>query len=92
MHILRRSAQKLYTPRLTTFCNFTLKIQTSWAKKAVKSILETWNVNVILYVWFIYFWVKKIKIRNVNKNNFKCKNLQQKTNIIQTEFMINSTT
>ena len=53
---------------MTTFYNFTLKIETSWAKKVVKSILETWNVNdVIVYVWFIYFWIKKIK-------NMQCKN------------------
>ena len=47
---------------MTTFYNFTLKIETSWAKKVVKSILETWNVNdVIVYVWFIYFQTKKKK-------------------------------
>ena len=47
---------------MTTFYNFTLKIETSWAKKVVKSILETWNVNdVIAYVWFIHFRVKKNK-------------------------------
>ena len=40
---------------MTTFYNFTLKIETSWAKKVVKSILESWNVNdVIAYVWFVY--------------------------------------
>ena len=36
---------------MTTFCNFTLKIETSWAKKVVKPILKTWNANdVIVYV------------------------------------------
>ena len=38
---------------MTNFYNFTLKIETSWAKKVVKSILETWYVNVIVYLWFI---------------------------------------
>ena len=42
MYILRRSSQKLKNIfPMTTFCNFTLKIETSWAKKVVKSILET---------------------------------------------------
>ena len=40
---------------MTTLLNFTFKIETSWAKKVVKSILETWNANdLIVYVWFIY--------------------------------------
>ena len=46
---------------MTTFYNFTRKIETSWAKKVVKCILETWNVNVIVYVWFIYFQIKKMQ-------------------------------
>ena len=55
------------------FYDFALKIGTSWAKKVVKSSLETWNANdVIVYVWFIYSQIKKIKIRNVKKNNSKC--------------------
>ena len=40
---------------MTTFYDFNLKIETNWAKKVITSILETWNVNVIVYVWFIYF-------------------------------------
>ena len=39
---------------MTTFYNFTLKIETSWAKKIVKSILESWNANDVVYVWFVY--------------------------------------
>ena len=40
---------------MTTLLNFTFKIETSWAKNVVKSILETWNANdLIVYVWFIY--------------------------------------
>ena len=40
---------------MTTLLNFTFKIETSWAKNVVKSILETWNTNdFIVYVWFIY--------------------------------------
>ena len=39
---------------MTTFYKFTLKVETSWAKKVVKPILETWNANdVIVYVSFI---------------------------------------
>ena len=30
---------------MTTFYNFTLKPETSWVKKVVKLILETWNAN-----------------------------------------------
>ena len=52
---------------MTTFHNFTLKIGTSRAKKVIKSILETWKViDVIVYVWLIYFRIKKIK-------NMECK-------------------
>ena len=52
---------------MTTFYNLTLKIETSWAKKVVKSILETWNVSdVYMYVWFSYFRIKEIK-------NMQCK-------------------
>ena len=44
---------------MTTFYNFSLKIETSCAKKVVKPILETSNANdVIVYVGFIYFWIK----------------------------------
>ena len=40
---------------MTTLLNFTFKIETSWAKNVVKSILETWNASdLIVYVWFIY--------------------------------------
>ena len=34
---------------MTVFYNFALKIETSWAKKVVNPILETWNApNVIV--------------------------------------------
>ena len=47
---------------MTTFYNFTLKIENSWTKMVIKSILETGNANdVIVYVWFIYFQIKNIK-------------------------------
>ena len=60
-----------YFPLMTTFYNFTLKIETSWTKKVLKPILETWNANdVILYVWFIFSRIKK--------NNSKCKELKIK--------------
>ena len=52
---------------MTTFNNFTFKIETSFAKKVIKSILETWNVNsVIVYISFIYFRIKIIE-------NLQCK-------------------
>ena len=45
---------------MTTFYNSSLKIETSWAKKVIKLILETWNANdVIVYVWFICYRMKK---------------------------------
>ena len=57
---------------MTNCYDFTLKIETSWAKKVVKFILETWNVNdVIVYVWFIYFRIKKKEEYAIKKNNFK---------------------
>ena len=44
---------------MNTFYNFTLKIETSWTKKVLKPILETWNANdVIVYVWFIFSRIK----------------------------------
>ena len=76
---------------MTTFYNFTLEIETSSAKKVVKSILEIWNVKVIVFVWFIYFWKKTLKISNVKKNNFKCTEFTRKTKIIQIESKIKST-
>ena len=56
---------------MTTLYSFTLKLETSWAKEVVKSILETSDVNVTVYVWFIYFWIKTLKICNVKNNNIK---------------------
>ena len=35
---------------MTTFYDFAPKIETSWAKMDVNLSLETWNVNVIVYV------------------------------------------
>ena len=66
MYILRKSAPKLkkhiFFPLTTTFYNFAVKIETSLTKKFVKPILETENGNdVIIYVWFIHSWIKKIK-------------------------------
>ena len=53
---------------MTTFYNFTLKTETSWARKVVKSILETWNTNhVIVHVWFIYYQIKKFKKYTIQK-------------------------
>ena len=62
---------------MTTFYNFTYKIQTSWAKKVVKSILKTWDANdIIVYVWFIYSRIKKLKICNVKRIILNTQNLQ----------------
>ena len=45
---------------MTTFYNFALKTETSWAKKDIKPSFETWNVNdVIVYDWYIFFQIKK---------------------------------
>ena len=44
MYIFEKKCPKIKKhifPLMTTFYNFTLKIETSWAKKVVKSILET---------------------------------------------------
>ena len=53
---------------MTAFYNFALKIETSWAKKIGKPILETQNAanDVIVYVWFIHSLIKKFK-------NMQCK-------------------
>ena len=40
---------------MISFHNFTCKMETSWAEKVVKSILETWNVNLIVYVLLLIF-------------------------------------
>ena len=64
---------KTYFSLMTTFCDFALNIEASWAKKDVKPSLESWNVNdVIVYVWYNYSQIKRPKIWNVNKNNSKC--------------------
>ena len=82
IYILGRSAQKLkniFFSLLTIFYDFALKIETSWAKKAVKPSLETWNVNdVIVCVLYIYSQIKKLKIWNVKKNNSKCSKFTMK--------------
>ena len=46
---------------MTTFYKFALKIESSWTKKIVKFILETWNATneVIVYIWFIHSLKKK---------------------------------
>ena len=46
---------KTYFYLKTNFYNFTLKIETSWAKKAVKPILETWKANDVFGL-FILGW------------------------------------
>ena len=47
---------------MTIIYDFALKIEASWAKKDVKLSLETWNVNdVVVYIWYTYSQIKKIK-------------------------------
>ena len=45
---------------MITFYNFALKIESSEVTEVVKSISETWNDNVIVYVWFIHSLIKKM--------------------------------
>ena len=65
MYILKKSTQKLKNifSLMTTFYNFTLKIETSWAEKVGKAILETRNAvnDVIVYVSFIHSLIKFLK-------------------------------
>ena len=53
---------------MTTFFNFALKMETSWANRVAKPILETWNApnDVIVYVWFINYLTRNYK-------NMQCK-------------------
>ena len=62
---------------MTTFHNFDLKIETSWDKRVVNTILKTRNANdiSIMYGLFILGW--KIKKRyNVIRIIVKVQNLQ----------------
>ena len=65
---LKNFPHKLFPPLVTTFFNFALKIEISWAKKVVKPIFETWNVtnDVVVYAWFIQSLIKLFK-------NMQCK-------------------
>ena len=55
-----KKLKNIIFPFITIFYNFALKIETSWAKKVVKPILETWNAvnDVTVYVWFIRSLIK----------------------------------
>ena len=46
---------------MTTFYDFALKTETSWAKKGVNPSLETWNVNDVIVCAYIYSQIKKTK-------------------------------
>ena len=66
-------------PLKTTFYNFALKIETIWAKKVVKPILEAWNAvnDVIVYVWFIYSLILKKFLKSLSFKVLKVfKNMQ----------------
>ena len=67
---------------LSTFYNFALKIENCWAERVVKSILETRNANIVVYVWFIHSWLKYVK-HSMQKRimSKKLQNLQQKTKV-----------
>ena len=57
MYILGRSAQKLKKhifAFMTTFYDFALKIETSWAKMDVKPSLKTWDVNDVIVMFGIF--------------------------------------
>ena len=48
MYILKKRApilKNIIFPLMTTLYDLAFKIETSWAKKAVKPILETWNAT-----------------------------------------------
>ena len=51
--------KKHYFSLMTTFYNFALKIETSWAKKVVKAILENWNAtndDIVYYIGLFILW------------------------------------
>ena len=52
---------------MTNSYNFTLKIETNWAKKFLKTILETWNVIDLIVLSMVYLFPDK-----------KCKKMQYK--------------
>ena len=54
---------------MTNSYNFTLKIETNWAKKFLKTILETWNVIDLIVLCMVYLFPDK-----------KCKKMQYKEN------------
>ena len=73
MYILKKVPrnQKTFSPLMTTFYNFALKIETNWAKKVVKPILETLNAaSDVVYVWLIHSLIKKFKNMQCEKEKF----------------------
>ena len=68
MRILRSSTQNLKNKFnvgnfSSTFYNFTLKIETIWAKKVAKPISETWNPNEVI-VCLVYLFSDKKNSKN----------------------------
>ena len=64
MRILRSSTQNLKNKFnvgnfSSTFYNFTLKIETIWAKKVAKPISETWNPVRLLYMFGLFILRQK---------------------------------
>lgn len=68
---------------MTIFYKFPLKIETSLAKWVVKPTSDT-RQNVIVYIWLIYSFLDKKKIKktcNAKKNNSKCTTFTIRTKI-----------
>ena len=63
MYILKKRAQKL-----KSIISSPYHLETSWVKKVVKPILETWNAvsDIIVFVWFIHSLIK-----NFNNMQYK---------------------
>ena len=83
IYILRKRAQKLrnilFLHFMTTFHNFALKIETSWAEGMVKPISE---FRWCIYIWFVCSQIKKIWTRYIiKKKNLNVQNLHEKTKI-----------
>ena len=77
---------------MTTFHNFARRLETNWAKRVVKPILEVKSAsdNNTLYVWFIH--IKLLKRYNKKHNNSKCTKWIIKTKIRQIGSKVRPTT
>ena len=83
MYVLRKQAGKwknmTFLHFMTTVNDFALEIDTFWAKRVAKPILETRYVNdVCIYIWFIYSQIKNLRRYNIKKNDSKCAKFTKK--------------